>query len=195
MKVSRIVLALLLGAFGASVAMADAVDPTVIIRKVDPPPVIITSPDQTFNLFATQKNNVFAFQNATGFLLTSITLDLFGQNLAFSCGEFAGGNIFANCSATQGTHGDWILSFFGVGDGFSGVEAATCSTPSQRRGDDRDDHNCNCTGGVYSFEFDGIPRGAVVTGTGTVGTPEPVTAVMLLGGLAGLAGLRRRRKA
>ena len=203
MKVSRILFVLALAGFAATAALADGVDPTVIIRRVDPPPIAITSPNQTFNLFATLNNNVFAFQNQTGVLLTGLTLDLFAGNagLIYSCGGFAGGDIFANCTATEGSQGDTILSFFGVGNGFTGIEAATCTTEDKGKGDDlnapkdnNEDEKTVCTGGVYSLEFDGIPRGTQVRGTGTVSAPEPMTAAMLLTGLVGLAGLGKRRK-
>ena len=196
-------LGLAMAAFAVVGAKADAVDPTVIIRRVDPPPVIITSPNQIFDLFANTQHNVFAFQNATGTTLTSLTLDLFGQNVAllFSCGSFAGGDIFANCTSTEGSQGDYILSFFGVGNGFTGIEAATCTIDDKGIGDglhapmdNNSDDKLVCTGGVYSLEFGGIPQGAIVRGTGTFTTPEPATAILMLGGLAGLTGLRKRRK-
>jgi len=202
LKVSRILVVLALAGFAGSVAMADGVDPTVIIRRVDPPPIAITSPNQTFNLSATAAHNVFAFQNDTGVTLTGLTLDLFAgtSNLLYSCGSFAGGDIFANCTSTLGSHNDTLLSFFGVGNGFTGISAATCTTDDKGEGDDlhasfndNSDDKTTCTGGIYSLEFDGIPQGATVRGTGTVSTPEPMTAVMLLSGIVGLAGLRKRR--
>jgi hypothetical protein len=203
LKATRILLGLALLGLAASVATADAVDPTVIIRKVDPPPIAITSPNQTFNLFANTSHNIFAFQNDTGITLTALTLDLFGQNaeLLFSCGDFAGGDIFSTCSSTAGNNGDTILSFFGVGNGFTGITPATCSIDDKGIGDglhapfdNNSDDKTVCVDGVFSLEFGGIPRGAIVGGTGTFATPEPMTAVMLLGGLAGLAGLQKRRK-
>lgn len=202
MKASRVLLGLAMAAFAAVSAKADAVDPTVIIRRVDPPPVVITSPNQIFDLFANSQHNVFAFQNATGLTLTSLTLDLFGQNVAllFSCGSFAGGDIFASCTSTAGSNGDYILSFSGVGNGFTGIEAATCTIDDKGIGDglhapfdNNSDDKLVCTGGIYSLEFDGIPRGAIVRGTGTFATPEPMTATLLVGGLVGLAGLGKRR--
>jgi hypothetical protein len=183
--------------------MADGVDPTVIIRKVDPPPISITSTSQTFSIFATLQNNIFAFQNDTGVTLTGLVLDLFPGNsgLIYSCGAFAGADIFASCTATAGNNGDTILSFFGVGNGFTGIEAATCTSDDKGIGDDlhapfdnNEDEKSVCTGGVYSLEFDGIPQGSQVRGTGTVSAPEPMTATLLVGGLIGLAGLRKRRK-
>ena len=201
MRVSRILVVLALAGFAASAAMADGVDPTVIIRRVDPPPIAITSPAQTFDLFATAAHNIFAFQNDTGFTLTSLTLDLFAgtSNLLYSCGSFAGGDIFANCNASAGSNHDTILAFFGVGNGFTGIAPATCSSEDEGEGDDwhaignNNDDERTCVGGIYSLEFDGIPADAVVRGTGTFATPEPMTAVMVIGGLAGLAGLRKRR--
>jgi hypothetical protein len=202
LKLSRILLVLTLASFAATAAMADAVDPTVIIRKVDPPPIAITSPDQTFDITANASHNVFAFQNQTGVTLTSLTLDLFGANveLLFSCGDGAGDDIFSTCSSHPGSGTDTIISFFGTGNGFSGITPATCTTDDKGGGDDihapfdnNNDEKTDCVDGVFSLEFDGIPKGAQIDGTGTVGTPEPMTAVMLLGGLFGLAGLRKRR--
>jgi hypothetical protein len=204
LRFSRFLLAAGFVAAAATMAKADGIDPTVVIRRTDPPPVIITSPDQVFDITATSKNPIFAFQNETGTTLDALTLDLFGVNvvLDFSCGSFAGADIFENCSAAPGTHNDWIISFSGVGPGFSGITAATCEDDDKGKGDDKnetwgDTHNHDdkweCTGGLFSLEFGGIPKGAKVGGTGTFVTPEPVTAVLLLGGLAGLAGLRKRR--
>jgi PEP-CTERM motif len=202
LRVSRALLGLAIAAFAAVGVRADAVDPTVIIRRVDPKPVVITSPNQTFDLFANTQQNIFAFQNATGMTLTSLTLDLFGQNvsLLFSCGSFAGGDIFANCTSTQGSQDDYLINFSGVGNGFTGIEAATCTIDDKGIGDglhapfdNNSDDKLVCTGGIYSLEFDGIPHGAIVRGTGTFETPEPATAVLMLGGLAGLVGLRKRR--
>jgi len=56
LKASRILCVPTLAGFAATVAMADGVDPTVVIRRVDPPPIAITSPDQTFNILATFAN-------------------------------------------------------------------------------------------------------------------------------------------
>src|SRR5690348_10386275 len=176
LNVSRALLGLAIAAFAAVGVKADAVDPTVIIRKVDPKPVVITSPDQTFDIFASAKHNVFAFQNATGSILDSLTLDLFGANmeLLFSCGAFAGGDIFASCTTREGSHGDFILSFSGFGNGFTGIEPATCGWVDKGKGDDlhapKDENNDDkweCVDGVYSLEFDGIPKGAKVLGTGS----------------------------
>jgi hypothetical protein len=202
LRVSRVLFVLALAGFAATSAMADGVDPTVVIRRVDPAPLAITSPTETFDLFATSKHNIFAFQNDTGITLTALTLDLFAGNagLTYSCGNFAGADIFSTCSSSSGANGATIISFFGVGGGFSGLNAATCGSDDEGRGDDnnapkdnnKDDKN-SCTGGIFSLEFDGIPKGAQVRGTGTFSTPEPMTSVLLISGLFGLAGLRKRR--
>ena len=203
MKVSGILIVLALASFAASAALADGLDPTVVVRKVDPPPIAITSPTETFDIFATAKHNVFAFQNDTGITLTSLTLDLFtgSWGLTYSCGSFAGGGVFADCSATPGPDGDTIVSFFGVGGDDTGIGPATCTTDDKGKGDDKwdwqdkknHDDKTECAGGIYSLEFGGIPKGAVVEGVGSFVTPEPATAVMLFSGLMGLAGLRKRR--
>jgi hypothetical protein len=74
-------------------------------------PIAITSPDQTFDITANASHNVFAFQNQTGVTLTSLTLDLFGANieLLFSCGDFAGDDIFSTCSSHPGSGTDTTL--------------------------------------------------------------------------------------
>lgn len=202
LKISGVLAVLLLAGFAASTALADGVDPTVVIRRVDPAPLPITSTNETFNLFATMNNNIFAFQNDTGVTLTGLTLDLFAGHagLVYSCGGFAGADIFSNCTATPGSDGATIISFFGVGNGFTGLDAATCTNDDKGKGDDlhapkdnNNDDKTSCTGGIFSLEFDGIPRGAQVRGTGTVSTAEPMTAVLLVSGLFGLAGFLKRR--
>jgi hypothetical protein len=202
LRVSRILLVLALACFAASAALADGLDPTVVVRKVDPPPIAITSPTETFDLFATAKNNVFAFQNDTGITLTSLTLDLFAgsSGLTYSCGTFAGGGVFADCSSTPGPGGT-IIDFFGIDSSDTGIAPATCMTVDKGKGDDKSegkdkknqDDKTVCAGGIYSLEFGGIPKDSVVRGTGSFVTPEPATAVMLFSGLMGLAGLRKRR--
>jgi hypothetical protein len=204
LKVSRFLVVLALAGFAATASFADGVDPTVIIRKVDPPPIAITSPNQSFSIFATAAQNIFAFQNDTGATLTALTLDLFAgsSGLVYSCGSFAGADIFATCNSSDGASGDTIISFLGVGNGFTGIEAATCTEDDKGKGDDahpndtnNSDDKISCTGGIYSLEFDGIPAGAKVEGIGTFTAPEPMTAMLLVSGLVGLAGIRKRRNA
>ncbi len=142
------------------------------------------------------------FQNDTGITLTGLSLDLFPGNLAFvfTCGNNAGLDIFANCTSKSGSHGDSLLSFFGVGNGFSGLTAATCTKggdDDQGDNDSQGDDGPSCVGGVFSLVFQApsseVPNGAQVLGTGTVSAPEPMTSVLLVSGLLGLAGLRKRR--
>ncbi len=202
LKFSRIILAFALAGFATSVAMADAVDPTVIIRRVDPAFTPIFSVDQILIVTATAQNPIFSFQNDTGFLLTSMTLQFSsnGGTLAFSCGENPGADIFQNCSETSGPNGTNIVTFNGVGGSFSGLESGVCTS------DDENFPNGNafgwpnnhpkaptCEGGIFSLEFGQIPANTTIMGTATFATPEPMTAVMLISGLAGLAGLRKRR--
>jgi len=44
--------------------------------------------------------------------------------------------------------------------------------------DNDSDNKLGCTGGSYTLEFDGIPRGAIVRGTGTFQTPEPARGLL-----------------
>ena len=201
MKVSRIVLAFVLAGFAASVALADGADPLISVRKVDPAPIAITSPDQTFDIFVVAgagATALFAFQNDTGITLTSLTLNL-GAGLTYSCeSDFQSFDVFSSCTSS-GPSGSTIV-FSGVGGVFSGLTAATCISDDEGSGDDwngspdnNDDDKPSCTGGVFSIEFAGLTPGEVVSGTGTVSAPEPMTAVLLFSGLVGLAGFRKRR--
>ena len=45
--------------------------------------------------------------------------------------------------------------------------------------DNNSDDKLECTGGIYSLEFAGIPRGAIVRGTGTFQTPQAAQRVIL----------------
>jgi hypothetical protein len=202
LRFSRVILALALAGFATSVAMADAVDPTVIIRRVDPAFTPIFSVDQILIVTATAQNPIFSFQNDTGFLLTSMTLKFSsnGGTLAFSCGENPGADIFQDCSETSGPNGTNIVTFSGVGEGFSGLESGVCTSDDEHVPNGNafgwyKNHpkTPNCEGGIFSLEFGQIPANTTIFGIGTVATPEPMTAVMLISGLAGLAGLRKRR--
>jgi hypothetical protein len=56
-----VLLGLAIAAFagvGAKADGVDSLDPTVITRRVDPPPIAITSPNQTFSLIATAAENL-----------------------------------------------------------------------------------------------------------------------------------------
>jgi hypothetical protein len=127
----------MLASFAATAAMADAVDPTVIIRKVDPPPIAITSPDQTFDITANASHNVFAFQNQTE-SPSPRSLDLFGANveLLFSCGDSAGDDIFRHALRTQAAALDTIISSSAPATAFTGITPATCTTDDKGGGDD-----------------------------------------------------------
>lgn len=205
----------------ASVAMADSVDPTVVIRgrSAGPTPdfaiqslsskgggnsspIAVTRPDQTFFFTATPTNNTVSFQNQIGQTITSLTLTLFGltlsgDHLTFSCGDGAGGGLFAECGAASGPLGSTVVSFTG------GIGLASAIS-----GSDLNDFSLfhsggctNCVGGIYDIVFGGADfTGATLVlgfGSGDVGTaatPEPASGLLLLGGLAGLAAWRKRSK-
>jgi hypothetical protein len=191
-KLSKIFVLLALVGIAASAAMADGVDPTVVIRQVDPPPTPITDPNGTIGVFATAQQNIFAFQNDTGVTLLSLTVTLFGLNtpLDFSFGENPGDGIFANTFSFVNSNGSTTLMFSGIDEFHTGLLAAACNEETNTDNDlDADD----CVGGIYSIEIDGIPVGAVVVGSATVSAPEPGTLVLLFAGLAGLAVLGKRR--
>ncbi len=203
MKVSRIVLAFVLAGFAASVALADGADPLISVRRVDPAPIAITSPNQTFVIFfiaGTSSVFDFAFQNDTGVTLTSLTLDL-AHGLTYNCAsDFQTFDIFSSCGTSPGPLGSTFIKFSGTGGIFTGLEPASCTAGSNTEGwdnngpdGDGDADDNTCTGGIFSIEFSGLTQGEVVFGTGTVAAPEPMTAVLLLSGLVGLAGFRKRR--
>jgi hypothetical protein len=45
--------------------------------------------------------------------------------------------------------------------------------------DNNSDDKLVCTSGIYSMEFDGIPRGAIVRGTGAFQTPQAPQRLIL----------------
>jgi len=190
-KYSKLFLLLALAVLAASVAKADTIDPTVIIRQVDPPPVAITNPNGTIPLSASANNNVFAFQNDTGTLLYSLSLTLFGfpQGLDFNFGDNPGDGIYSSFSKTINQDGSQTLLFFGIDETHTGLLPADCTgvTPLANT-------FCQqCVGPVYTIEFDGIPVNDFVFGLATVSTPEPATLLLLSTGLVGLAAFRKRR--
>jgi len=188
-KFSKLFLLLALVVLAVSVAKADTIDPTVIIRQVDPPPVAITDPNGTIPLAFSANQNIFAFQNDTGTLLYSLSLMLFGfpQGLDFNFGDNPGDGIFSSFSKTVNQDGSQTLLFFGIDEFHTGLLPSTgCSLESDGDADD-------FCGPVYTIELDGIPPNDFVFGTATVSTPEPATLLLLSTGLVGLAAFRKRR--
>jgi len=188
-KFSKLFLLLALVVLAVSVAKADTIDPTVIIRQVDPVPVPITDPNGTIPLSFSATANVFAFQNDTGTLLYSLSLTLFGfpTGLDFNFGDNPGDGIFSSFSKTLNQDGSQTLLFFGIDDSHTGLFPSTgCNLDSDGDADD-------FCGPVYTIELDGIPANDFVFGTATVSTPEPATLLLLSTGLVGLAAFRKRR--
>jgi len=184
--------ALLLIALTASIASADGIDPTVVIRDPLGTPIPITSPNQTFTFTATSTNLDILFQNQSGVLLTSLSIvltgtDAFGNPLDFSFGSDPGDAIFADFTKTVLGNTTTLL-FFGVDPTHSGLLPAVCTS-----GDEFEiEEETECIGGIYDIQFAGIPVGGTVNGSATVATPEPTTLLLLSAGLIGIAGVRRR---
>ena len=196
MKFSRLLFLLALVGLTATVAMADPIDPTVVIRQVDPPPpTSVTDPFGSFGVFATQLSPIQAFQNNTGITLISISVTLFGiPPLDFTPGEQIPNPelelpnefpfLFAN--RIVNADGSVTLNFFGTDETHLGLLTSVCDPNSDMDADD-------CTGPIYGIEFTGIPKGAFVVGVATVSAPEPATLLLLSAGFVGIAALRKRR--
>jgi len=180
----------------ASAAMADGIDPTVVIRQVDPPPpTLVADPFGSFGVFATTQSPVQAFQNNTGLVLISISVTLFGiPPLDFNPGdqvpnpdlELPNEFPFLSATKTLNADGSITLLFFGLDDTHLGLSPSVCNPDSDMDADD-------CVGPIYGIAFDGIPTGALVVGAATVSAPEPATLLLLSTGFLGLAALRKRR--
>ena len=139
MKFSKLFLSLALVVLAVSVAKADTIDPTVIIRQVDPSPVLITDPNGTTPLAFSANQNVFAFQNDTGTLLYSLSLTLFGfpQGLDFNFGDNPGDGIFSSFSKTVNQDGSQTLLFFGIDELHTGLLPSTsCNFDNDGDADD-----------------------------------------------------------
>jgi len=195
-KAIKVIALLALVILAGSVARADGIDPTVVIRQVDPTPIHITDPNETFTFTATSAVSDVAFENDTDVILQSLSLVLTGTDgqgnpLSFSFGSNAGDGIFANLTTTVVGFTTTLL--------FSGVDAThTGLLPFGCSFEELDEFEDNC-GPVYDIQFTGIPVGGTVNGTATVsptvGTPEPATFILFSAGLAGLAAFRKRRAA
>jgi len=194
-KAIKVIALLALMILAGSVARADGIDPTVVIRQVDPTPIHITDPNETFTFTATSAVTDAAFENDTKVVLQSLSLVLTGNDghgnpLSFSFGSNPGDGIFANFTSTVVGFTTTLL-FSGVDATHTGLLPFSCPI-------ELEELETQC-GPVYDIQFTGIPIDGTVSGTATVsptvGTPEPATFILFTAGLAGLAALRKRHTA
>ena len=198
MKISKLLFLVLAAGIFSAAAWADPIDPTVKIKRDDPPPGVIpiqgTSPTFSFSQFGISTgSDAFFLQNQTAGIVYQVTLLLSGFDLTanspFSsdcAADQSGGGIFNACSFSYNliTQVSTLI--------FSGVTPPTTTgiTPGSGGGD------CCCflSGEIVELDVTGIPVGdnVVYGAKGSASVPEPVSSVLVLAGLAGLAGFRKR---
>lgn len=198
MKLFRLMFLLVAVALVASAAMADGIDPTVKIRKIDPPSTIgiyASNPTFSFGGSGNAGSNDFYLQNFTPGVIYQIVLTLSGfditQNadLVFSCAaDQSSGGVFNSCSSSfNSSTGVSTLDFFGVTP--PGTTGILPGVPGVG--------NCCCNiipGEIVNLNVSGFPTGDryIYTGNGTASVPEPASALLLLAGCAGVFGMRKR---
>jgi hypothetical protein len=199
LKISKLLFLVLAAGIFSAAAWSDPIDPTVKIRRDDPPPGVIpiqgTSPTFSFSQFGLSSGtDAFFLQNQTAGVIYQVTLLLNGFDvsalspLSFDCaGDQSTGGIFNSCafSYDSSTQVSTLI--------FSGVTPPTTTgiTPGTGGGGD-----CCCfsSGEIVELDVTGIPVGDLVEygAKGSASVPEPVSSVLVLAGLAGLAGFRKR---
>ncbi len=218
----KLIFTAIIAACCTTVALADGIDPKVIIQKGGGSiPITLTNPNPTFSGQASLNPNCLnpsvpcvydVFQNQLGTTLTSLTIFIATvPNLVFTCGDQSLGLYFDHCGSTT-VSGGTDISFTADGlNGFNGVGPATqqCVADSDPflgaidkflfslKGGcqkwDPDDYKY--VGGEFSVDIEGadMPLGTTVGGS-AITTPEPATGLLLLLGALTFAGVLATRK-
>jgi hypothetical protein len=181
MRIGRPLLFLVLVGLCAVAAQADGIDPKIILRGGGGSTVVS---DLSFTGTFDAAHSSLDFINESGQSFDSLALEFtatVGELGAFSCeATEVSDPYFTNCFASGNT-----IRFFGENGTKTGI-------PSCQPGVEQ---VCDGTFSDFFLSIDPALTGTEsATFTGTANTPEPASAVLLVTGLAGLAGLGWRRK-
>jgi hypothetical protein len=173
--------------------MADGVDPVFKITKgpLSTPVINGTFPFAANNLFGTTTVDfALDFVNQSGFTATNLNLNflVFPADLIISV-DNSENPFFTSFSISHNLGGLYTLEFFGIDDTHPGILSQVCNG----EGSDGDSDDCFGDGADFIIGINGVPPGALISGTGSLTVPEPSTGLSLILGMAGIALLAFRK--